>query len=112
MRTGAWSDAASQLSPRPAIFIDDTGGATVLEMRAKSRRLHAQLLHETRRAPSTKGESSVEPHGLDLVIVDYLQLAHGDGRTDSREQEISQISRGLKGLREGARTFRWWPSRS
>ena len=62
-----------------SIFIDDSGAATVLEMRAKSRRLHAQ-------------------HGLDLVIVDYLQLAHGDQNTQSREQEIAEISRGLKGL--------------
>ena len=61
------------------IFIDDSGAATVLEIRAKSRRLHAQ-------------------HGLDMVIVDYLQLAHGDHNTQSREQEISEISRGLKGL--------------
>jgi len=61
------------------MWIDDTGAATVLEMRAKCRRLHAQ-------------------HGLDLVIVDYLQLAHGDSNTSSREQEISEISRGLKGL--------------
>jgi len=61
------------------IWIDDTGAATVLEMRAKSRRLHAQ-------------------HGLDLVVVDYLQLAHGDRNLQSREQEISEISRGLKGL--------------
>jgi replicative DNA helicase len=37
-------------------------------------------------------------HKLDLVIIDYLQLARGDTRTDSREQEISEISRGLKGL--------------
>jgi replicative DNA helicase len=61
------------------IYIDDSGAPTVLEMRAKSRRLHAQ-------------------GGLDLVIVDYLQLAHGDTNTHSREQEISEISRGLKGL--------------
>ncbi len=61
------------------IFIDDSGAPTVLEIRAKSRRLHAQ-------------------HGLDMVIVDYLQLAHGDRNTQSREQEISEISRGLKGL--------------
>jgi replicative DNA helicase len=61
------------------LWIDDTGAATVLEMRAKCRRLHAQ-------------------HGLDLVVVDYLQLAHGDSNTPSREQEISEISRGLKGL--------------
>lgn len=61
------------------IWIDDTGAASVLEMRAKCRRLHSQF-------------------GLDLVIVDYLQLARGDRNTQSREQEISEISRGLKGL--------------
>ncbi|MEE3327080.1 MAG: replicative DNA helicase [Myxococcota bacterium] len=61
------------------IWIDDTGAATILEIRAKSRRLAAQ-------------------HGLDLVVVDYLQLAHGDRNSSSREQEISEISRGLKGL--------------
>ncbi|MFP6641778.1 MAG: replicative DNA helicase [Myxococcota bacterium] len=61
------------------IWIDDSGAPTILEIRAKSRRLTAQ-------------------HGLDLVIVDYLQLAHGDGAASSREQEISEISRGLKGL--------------
>jgi replicative DNA helicase len=61
------------------IYIDDGAAATVLEIRAKSRRLHAR-------------------HGLDCVIVDYLQLAHGDRNTQSREQEISEISRGLKGL--------------
>ncbi len=61
------------------LWIDDTAAASVLEMRAKCRRLHSQ-------------------HGLDLVIVDYLQLARGDRNTQSREQEISEISRGLKGL--------------
>ncbi|MAI77546.1 MAG: replicative DNA helicase [Deltaproteobacteria bacterium] len=61
------------------IWIDDTGASTILEIRAKSRRLAAQ-------------------HGLDMVVVDYLQLAHGDRNTASREQEISEISRGLKGL--------------
>jgi replicative DNA helicase len=61
------------------IYIDDGAAATALEIRAKSRRMHAR-------------------HGLDLVIVDYLQLAHGDQNTQSREQEISEISRGLKGL--------------
>ncbi len=71
-------EAAGRLA-EASIWIDDTGAATVLEMRAKARRLHAQ-------------------GGLDLVIVDYLQLAHGSGRTDGREQEISEISRGLKGL--------------
>jgi len=72
------TEAAGHLS-RANLWIDDAGAATVLEMRAKSRRLHAE-------------------HGLDLVIVDYLQLAHGDKNLASREQEISEISRGLKGL--------------
>jgi replicative DNA helicase len=70
--------AAGKLA-NSAIYIDDGGAPSILEIRAKSRRLHAQ-------------------HGLDMVIVDYLQLAHGDQNTQSREQEISQISRGLKGL--------------
>jgi replicative DNA helicase len=75
---GRLMQAAAKLA-EAGIWIDDTGAATVLEMRAKTRRLHAQ-------------------HGLDLVVVDYLQLAHGDSNTQSREQEISEISRGLKGL--------------
>ena len=75
---GRLMQAAGKLA-EAGLWIDDTGAATILEIRAKSRRLHAQ-------------------HGLDLVVVDYLQLAHGDARTASREQEISEISRGLKGL--------------
>jgi replicative DNA helicase len=70
--------AAARLA-EAGVWIDDTGAATVLEIRSKSRRLRAE-------------------HGLDLVVVDYLQLAHGDGGAGSREQEISEISRGLKGL--------------
>jgi replicative DNA helicase len=75
---GALVQAAERLS-NAEIWIDDTPAPTVLEIRAKCRRMHAQ-------------------RGLDLVIVDYLQLAHGDTNTQSREQEISEISRGLKGL--------------
>ncbi len=71
-------ESAARLS-EAQIWIDDTGSASILEMRAKCRRLKSQ-------------------HGLDLVIVDYLQLARGDRNTQSREQEISEISRGLKGL--------------
>jgi replicative DNA helicase len=75
---GRLMQSAAKLA-EAGIWIDDTGAATVLEMRAKSRRLHAQ-------------------QGLDMVVVDYLQLAHGDKNVASREQEISEISRGLKGL--------------
>lgn len=71
-------DAAGKLAEE-SVWIDDSSVATVREIRAKARRLHKR-------------------EGLDLVIVDYLQLAHADGRIDSREQEISAISRGLKSL--------------
>ncbi len=62
------------------IFIDDTPGISVLEMRAKARRLAA------------------EQKKLDLIIVDYLQLMSGSRRAESRQQEVSQISRELKAL--------------
>ncbi|MEN3334730.1 MAG: replicative helicase, partial [Blastocatellia bacterium] len=61
------------------VYIDDTAGASVLEMRAKCRRLKAE-------------------HNLDLLIIDYMQLMSGRGRIESRQQEVSQISRDLKGL--------------
>lgn len=61
------------------LYIDDTPGISVLEMRAKARRLAA------------------EQKKLDLIVVDYLQLM-GGGRAESRQQEVSQISRELKGL--------------
>jgi replicative DNA helicase len=62
------------------IFIDDTPGISVMEMRAKTRRLVA------------------EQKKLDLIVVDYMQLMSGSRRTESRQQEVSQISRELKGL--------------
>jgi len=76
-----WRDlamAASKLQ-KTTIVIDDTPGASILEIRAKARRMASQ-------------------HRLDLVIVDYLQLVEGSIRTDVREQEISHISRSLKRL--------------
>ncbi len=75
---GKLIDAAGVLSEAP-IYIDDTPALSVLEMRAKARRLAA-------------GES------LGLAVVDYLQLMRARTRTDSREQEISEISRSLKAL--------------
>ena len=87
LRTGRltkeeWSKIAGklgELSGAP-IFIDDSAGISLLEMRAKARRLKAES-------------------GLDLLIVDYLQLISGGrGRFENRQQEISSISRGLKGL--------------
>ena len=78
-----WAQIAKSLSTLAdaRIFLDDTAGISVLEMRAKARRLAA------------------EQKGLDLIIVDYLQLMSGSAkRVESRQQEVSQISRELKGL--------------
>jgi len=73
------SRASGDLS-ETRIFIDDTASITVPELRSKSRRLSLE-------------------HGLDLIIVDYLQLMSGSTtRYENRTQEISQISRGLKGI--------------
>jgi replicative DNA helicase len=61
------------------IFIDDTPAISVMEMRAKARRLKAE-------------------HGVGMIIVDYLQLMRGGASPESRQQEISEISRSLKAL--------------
>jgi len=70
--------AAGNLSEAP-IYIDDTAALSVLELRAKARRLKAD-------------------HGLGMVIIDYLQLMKGRARVENRQQEISEISRSLKAL--------------
>ena len=61
------------------IYIDDSANASIMDVRSKARRLQAEK-------------------GLDLLIIDYLQLMSGNRRSDNRVQEISEISRGLKGL--------------
>jgi len=72
------SRAAGLLGTAP-IWIDDTPALTLLEMRSKARRLKAE-------------------HDIGLVVVDYLQLIRGGGRAESRQEEISYISRSLKAL--------------
>lgn len=71
------TDACDKLYQAP-IYIDDTPGISVAEMRSKARRLKSE-------------------HGLDLIVVDYLQLMQGRN-AESRQQEISEISRSLKAL--------------
>ena len=71
-------NAADELS-NLNLYIDDTAGITLTEMRAKIRRFKQE-------------------HGLDLVLIDYLQLMQGGGRQENRQQEISEISRSLKAL--------------
>lgn len=75
-----WS--ACDLMSKAKIYIDDTAGITAMEMRSRARRLKVE-------------------HGLDLIIVDYLQLMQGSGKRNSsgdRQQEVSEISRSLKAL--------------
>lgn len=70
---------SSSIIERAPIYIDDTPGITVAEMKAKCRKLKLE-------------------HGLDLIVIDYLQLMSGGKNVASRQQEISDISRALKGL--------------
>src|ERR671911_879099 len=79
-RWGKIMEASNRLAKSP-LFIDDSSDLSVLDVRAKARRLLQQ-----------------HPDGLGLVVIDYLQLMRGDGRTDSRVEQIGQISRGLKTL--------------
>jgi replicative DNA helicase len=72
------TSAAGKLSEAP-IFIDDTPGQTVLEIRAKARRLKMK-------------------HDISLIVIDYLQLMQGAKSSENRQQEISEISRSLKAL--------------
>jgi len=76
-----WPKLVNAMGPlsNAKIFIDDTPAITVTEMRAKCRRLKME-------------------QGLNLIMIDYLQLMSGSGRIESRQQEISQISRSLKAL--------------
>jgi replicative DNA helicase len=77
---------------RAPIWIDDTAGITLMEMRAKVRRLASRLHAQV----NTEGQSGAP---LSLVVVDYLQLMVGQGnRSENRQQEIAEISRGLKVL--------------
>jgi replicative DNA helicase len=70
--------AADELSKAP-LWIDDSGSLNLLEVRAKSRRLHTK-------------------HTLGMIVVDYLQLLSGVDSSVSREQQIAELSRGLKGM--------------
>jgi replicative DNA helicase len=72
------TSAAAKLSEAP-IYIDDTPGISVLELKAKARRLKSQF-------------------DIKLVILDYMQLMQGTGSSENRQQEISEISRSLKEL--------------
>jgi replicative DNA helicase len=71
-------EACQRLSDAP-LYVDDSSDMSILEVRAKARRLHQQ-----------------SPEGLGMIIVDYLQLLRPDGRVESRVEQVGQMSRGLK----------------
>ncbi|HEY4277524.1 MAG TPA: replicative DNA helicase [Conexibacter sp.] len=70
---------ASQRLANSPLYVDDSSDMSMLEVRAKARRLHQQ-----------------NPGGLGMIIVDYLQLLRPDGRVESRVEQVGQMSRGLK----------------
>ena len=85
LRTGAledkdWENIARATGPlsKAKIYIDDTAGVTVMEMRSKCRRIKME-------------------YGIDLILIDYLQLMSGSN-SESRQQEVSEISRSIKAL--------------
>ncbi|PRR81413.1 Replicative DNA helicase [Clostridium vincentii] len=85
LRTGTledrdWENIARATGPlsKAKIYIDDSAGVSVMEMRSKCRRLKME-------------------YGIDLILIDYLQLMSGSN-TESRQQEVSEISRSIKGL--------------
>lgn len=86
IRTGELNDAdwaslmeSARLIGESGLIIDDTPGISIMELRSKCRKFKLE-------------------HNLGLVIIDYLQLMTGSGKTESRQQEISEISRSLKAL--------------
>ncbi len=76
-----WMKIINAMAPlsQAKVFIDDTAGISLMEMKAKCRRLKIE-------------------QGLDLIVIDYLQLMQAESRHENRQQEISAISRGLKAL--------------
>lgn len=76
-----WENIAKASGPlaNANIYIDDTAGTSVMEMRSKCRKLKME-------------------HGIDLIIIDYLQLMSGSTQSESRQQEVSEISRSIKAL--------------
>jgi len=86
LRTGTledkdWENIAMAAGPlsKAKIYIDDSAGVTVMEMRSKCRRLKME-------------------YGIDLIVIDYLQLMSGGAGSDNRQQEVSEISRSIKAL--------------
>ena len=80
IKTGENIAKASGPLAAAKMFIDDTAGVTVMEMRSKCRKLRME-------------------HGkIDMIVIDYLQLMSGSSGTDNRQQEVSEISRSIKAL--------------
>ena len=83
------TDAAARMGRLP-LWLDDTPALTLLDLRAKIRRLQAEI--------SRGADNGMPAKKLGLVVIDYLQLMQGRRDAGSREQEISELSRGLKAM--------------
>jgi len=86
LRFEEWEKLAKAMSPVAAapIYLDDTSGLTPTQLRSRCRRLMME-------------------RGLDMIMVDYLQLMGSDGRPENRQQEVSEITRALKGIAQELR---------
>ncbi len=72
-------NSAFQAALNARIYIDDTAGISVMDMRSKCRKIKME-------------------HGIDMILIDYLQLMSGSAGSDNRQQEVSEISRSIKAL--------------
>ena len=86
MKDDDWTRLARSLGPLSAteVYIDDTAGITPSQLRSRCRRMMME-------------------HGLDMIVIDYLQLMVSDSRNENRQQEVSEISRSLKGIAQELR---------
>ena len=96
--------AAQQLSAAP-IYIDDTPGLTPMALRAKARRLAAQLRNAGAARPGSAAVSAASSPSPPVIIVDYLQLMGVDGkRAERRDLDVAEASRALKSLAKELKT--------
>ncbi|MCL2545486.1 MAG: replicative DNA helicase, partial [Clostridia bacterium] len=86
IRFEEWEKLAKAMSPVAAapIYLDDTSGITPTQVRSRCRRLMME-------------------RGLDMIMIDYLQLMGSDGRSENRQQEVSELTRALKGIAQELR---------
>lgn len=91
---------AVSLLSQAKVYVDDTPALSISDLRARARRIDKEVRDQQRKAAIAAGVENPESQvtGLQLIVVDYLQLMRGSIQTDNRVNEISEISRGLKAV--------------